>query len=200
MNKTEFFMALNERLSGLPERDLEHSFDYYNEMIDDRVEEGMTEEEAVAALGPIDEIVAQILGETSLFKLLHEKIKPKRKLRTWEIVLLLLGFPLWLPLLIAVAAVAVSAYAVLWSVVVSLCAIDAALFGGGAGVLLWSLMIFAGGNGAAGFLWIGGGLFCLGLAIFGIFACNAATKAALWLGKRMVLGTKALLLGKERAK
>ncbi len=200
MNKTEFFAELKKRLKGLPERDLHHSFEYYGEMIDDRVEDGMTEEEAVAALGSVDKIVVRILEGASLFKLMYTRIKPKRTLRTWEIVLLVLGFPLWLPLLIAVAAVALSVYVVLWSAVVSLYATDAALFGGGAGVALWSLLVFAGGHGAAGSLWLGCGIFSLGLAIFGVFACNIATKGAVWLGKRMVLGTKALLIGKERAK
>ena len=198
MNKIDFFMTLEERLKGLPRSDLEHSFDYYNEMIDDRTEEGMTEEEAVAALGSVDEIVDQILGETSIWRLLYTKVKPKHSLRAWEIVLLVLGLPVWLPLLISAVAVALSVYVALWSVVISLYAVNVSLLAGGVGVVLWSVLLLVRGNGAVGLLWIGGGLLCVGLGIFTLFACKYATKGAVWLGKRMVLGTKALLLGKEK--
>jgi uncharacterized membrane protein len=198
MNKIDFFMTLEERLKGLPQSDLEHSFDYYNEMIDDRTEEGMTEEEAIAALGSVDEIVDQILGETSIWRLLCTKVKPKRSLRIWEIVLLALGLPVWLPLLISAVAVAFSVYVALWSVVISLYVVNVSLLVGGAGGALWSVLFLVRGNGAAGLLWLGGSLFCLGLGIFALFACKYATKGAIWLGKRMVLDTKALLLGKEK--
>ena len=60
MNKAEFLAALRERLSGLPEEDFNRSVDYYTEMIDDRVEDGMSEEEAVACLGSMDEIITQM--------------------------------------------------------------------------------------------------------------------------------------------
>ena len=98
MNKYEFLGRLRERLVGLPPKDIEKSLDYYAEIIADRVEDGMSEEEAVAALGTLDEIVAQILEDTPLPKLVKEKVRPKRALRTWEILLIVLGFPLWLPL------------------------------------------------------------------------------------------------------
>ncbi|MBR4965050.1 MAG: DUF1700 domain-containing protein, partial [Lachnospiraceae bacterium] len=88
MNKAEFLMALRERLSGLPEEDFNKSIDYYTEMIDDRVEDGMSEEDAVACLGSMDEIITQILSEVSLPKLVKEKVKPKRALAVWEIILI----------------------------------------------------------------------------------------------------------------
>ena len=105
MNKYEFLGRLRERLAGLPPKDIEKSLDYYAEIIADRVEDGMSEEEAVAALGTLDEIVAQILEDTPLPKLVKEKVRPKRALRTWEILLIVLGFPLWLPLLITFASI-----------------------------------------------------------------------------------------------
>ena len=50
MNKTEFLNELKDGLSGLPREDVEERLSFYGEMIDDRVEEGMTEEEAVAGI------------------------------------------------------------------------------------------------------------------------------------------------------
>lgn len=57
MNKQEFLMRLREGLSGLPENDIEERLIFYSEMIDDRKEEGLSEEEAVREIGNIDEII-----------------------------------------------------------------------------------------------------------------------------------------------
>ncbi|MBQ2971771.1 MAG: DUF1700 domain-containing protein [Ruminococcus sp.] len=120
MNQCEFICELNRRLSGLPEEDINKSIDYYCELIDDYIEDGKSEEEAVAALGDIDDIVNQIYTDTPLSKIVKAKVKPNRALRAWEIILIVLGSPIWLSIMIAVLAVVFSVYIVLWSVVISL--------------------------------------------------------------------------------
>lgn len=110
MNKQEFLGALKKRLSGLPKNEIEERLAFYGEMIDDRTEDGRTEEEAVAEIGGADEIAAQIIADIPLTRLVKEKIKPKRRLKTWEIVLIVLGSPIWLSLAIAAAAVFFSMY------------------------------------------------------------------------------------------
>ncbi len=61
MNKEQFLAALRARLTGLPREDLERTLQYYREMIDDRIEEGMSEQAAVADVGDPDELAAAIL-------------------------------------------------------------------------------------------------------------------------------------------
>ncbi len=61
MNKAQFLAALRARLTGLPREDLERTLQYYREMIDDRIEEGMSEQAAVADVGDPDELAAAIL-------------------------------------------------------------------------------------------------------------------------------------------
>lgn len=51
MTKQAFLDELNRQASGLGEAERARLVDYYREMIEDRVEEGFPEEEAVAALG-----------------------------------------------------------------------------------------------------------------------------------------------------
>ena len=58
MNKTEFLERLGERLSGLPQEDIDERLGFYGEMIDDRMEENLSEEEAVAQIGSMDDIVS----------------------------------------------------------------------------------------------------------------------------------------------
>ena len=87
MTKQEFMANLRAKLSGLPTQDVEDRLSFYCEMIDDRTEEGLSEEEAVSAIGSVDEVVSQIIADIPLAKIAKEKIKPKRRLWAWEIVL-----------------------------------------------------------------------------------------------------------------
>ena len=193
MTKSEFLAGLRSALAGLPEADIEKSLDFYSEMIDDRVEDGISEEEAVAALGSIEDIKTQILKDIPITKIIKEKVKPKRSFRGWEIAVIIIGFPLWFPLLIAAAAVIFSVYVTLWSVIVALFAADVAFFAAAVAGLLGSLPIFILGNAAAGMLLIGAGLLCAGLGILWFFLCIAVTKAIVWLTKVFI---KSIFIGK----
>ena len=91
MNKQEYLEAIRSRISAMPADDVNRFMDYYSEMIDDRVEDGLSEEEAVADMGSPEAAVEQILEEMPLTKLVKEKIKPKHELKAWEVVLIVLG-------------------------------------------------------------------------------------------------------------
>ena len=60
MTKNEFLLTLQNALSGMPRADLERTVQYYREMIEDRMEEGMSEETAVADVGDPIELAAAI--------------------------------------------------------------------------------------------------------------------------------------------
>ena len=98
MRKREFLEELRSRLSSLPKNEVDDRIDFYDEMIDDMIDEGKTEEEAIEAIGGIDGVMKKIAQDTSIVTIVKEKIKPKRSLRAWEVILLILGFPLWFPL------------------------------------------------------------------------------------------------------
>ena len=51
MTKLKFLLLLNERLSHLPSKEVEERLAFYSEMIEDRMEEGLSEEEAVSEVG-----------------------------------------------------------------------------------------------------------------------------------------------------
>ena len=79
MNKKKFLKELREQLTGLPEKDIEKQISFYGEMIDDRVsEEKITEEEAVLAIGSVEDIASQIIIETPILKLANERIKREK--------------------------------------------------------------------------------------------------------------------------
>ena len=190
MKKNDFLWGLAEGLRGLPPEDLERWVDYYREMIDDRMDEGLSEEEAVADLGSLEQIRDQILTETPLPRLVKESVRPRRKLRAWEILLLVLGSPVWLPLLAAAVIVAASVYLSVWAVLLSLYAADlaVAVTGLAGGVALVQMLMA--GQTAEGILFLGAGLVCIGLAILLFFGFNQLTKGLVWVTKRALLALK----------
>lgn len=190
MCKQAFLDELREHLTGLPQSDVDERIAFYAEMIDDRMEEGLTEKEAVAAIGSVEEVYAQIIEETPFTKLVKERIRIKRKLTVWEIVLLAVGSPIWLALLIAAFAVTLSLYVVLWSVVASLWAVFASLAASALGVLVGGVVILCYGHTLSGLVCIAVSLVCAGLSIFAFFGCKAATKGGGWLTKKMALVLK----------
>ena len=194
MTKKEFLDDLRQRLSGLPTSDVEERLAFYSEMIDDRIEEGLGEEEAVEAIGTVEEIADSIIAEIPLARLAKEKIRSKRKMSVWEITLLVLGSPVWLPLLITVFAVAISLYAVIWSLVATVWAVFASFAACAPAGIAAGVIFAVGGNIASGIAVIGVAIALAGLSIFAFFGSLAATKGVVYWTKRMVLAVKNALL------
>lgn len=199
MTKLQFLLALHDKLAGLPRDEVEERLNFYSEMIEDRMEDGLSEEEAVAAVGSIDEIAAQIAADIPLIKIVKEKVKPKRKRNAWEITLLAVGSPLWVPLLIAVVAVVFSVYVSLWSIVISLWAVFASLVVCAVAGLIMGVAFSVSGNVHAGLMAVAAGFVCAGLSVFLFYGCKVATKGIALLAKIIVLSVKKGLTKKEEA-
>ena len=198
MDKYDFLLALEARLEGLPEADRQASLDFYSEMLDDLVEGGMTETEAVASLGSPETIAEEILLEMPLPKLVKAKMK-KRRLSGLEITLLAVGFPIWLPIGIALLAVVFAIYISLWAVVVSLYAANVAMAACAPTGILAAVVLFASGKPAAALLFLGAGLALAGLSILWFLLCNLTAKGMWKLGKLTLRGIKACFIRKKGA-
>jgi len=199
MNKEQFIIELRRRLVGLPVEDIDRSVEFYSEMIDDRIEEGLDENEAVASLGNIEDIVGQILSDVPLSRIVKEHVKPRRSIGAFEIVLLVLGSPIWLSLLIAAAAIVFSVYVSLWSVIIALWASFAAVIASAAGGLLAGGVLLICSKAASGIAGIAAALVLAGLSILFFYGCRAATKDMIYVSKALWLGIKKAFLGKEKA-
>lgn len=195
MDKETFLARLREGLSGLPRSDAAECLAFYGELIDDRMEDGLSEAEAVAGIGPVEEIVAQTVAEIPISRLVKEKVAAKRKRKAWEIVPLALGAPV----LMAAAAVALSVYAALWAVAVSLWAADAALLGVALAAVVLGPVQFAQGRASSGLALLGAGLVLAGMAILLFFGCKAAARGMLILTQKTARWVKTLFLRKEGA-
>ena len=195
MKKQEFLTELRSKLNGLPKEDIDNRINFYEEMINDRMDDGKTEEEAVADIGSVDDVVRQIANDTPMLRLVAEKAKPKRALRVWEIVLIILGFPLWFPLVITSIVLALVFYLLFWILVIVTYAVEACLVGVSIGGLVAFLAYLIDG-GVVNLVPLGYSLACFGASILFVFACVGATKLTVFLSKKMILRIKTAFIRK----
>lgn len=198
MNKEVFLSELRKKLSGLPQSDIEERVSFYSEMIDDRIDDGMSEEEAVAQIGSVDQVVDTIMSEIPLSRLVKQKVNTKKEMPVWAIVLLVIGFPLWFPLIISVLSVIFSLYLTVWIVVISFYAVDLSF--AFASIVCLAAIFFAliQGEFLVAIAAFGGCLVLGALAVLLFFGCNYMLKGVVFVTGKMLLGIKSMFIGKEK--
>ena len=144
----------------------------------------------------MDEIVNEIAKETPLVKLVKEKVKPKRALKAWEIVLIIVCFPIWFPLALTALILALVAYLLVWILVLVSYSVELALTVSalGAFTAFW-LYLF---NGQVNFITLGASIMCAGAAILLFFGCIGATKITIKLSKNIMTGIKSAFIRKGK--
>ena len=200
MNKQTFLKTLRMKLSYLSSDEINERLAFYEEMIDDRIEEGMTEEEATAAVGSVDKIAEQIMTETPLTKIVAKKVKPQKQLAVWAIVLLVLGAPVWIPLVLSLAATLFSIYIAIWCVLIGLFAFNFGLAVGAVVAIPCAIHFFVVGNAGAGLFMIGAGFILAALAILMFLLNLLISKGIVFLSDKFVLWIKSLFVGKKTEK
>lgn len=119
MKKDEFLSSLERLLRSLKREERNRFLSYYAEMIEDYMEDGCEEEDAVQRIGSPGEIAQEILSD--------RETQPARPTPTWMkigvIVLLILGSPLWGSLVLVaiccalvVVIMVMSAYVIIWCI------------------------------------------------------------------------------------
>lgn len=204
MNKQEFLTALRNRLRDLPEEDIRRALDYYGEILADRIDEGLTEQEAVAALGTLEEIETQIRQDAGPAGESRAPSAPRtpehgnpagRKTNwvknPWFWVAMVLLSPIWIGLLAGLVGLILG----LLGGLLGLYAGVVGLFAGALGCLILpvihgyplEMLVFS----------LGAGLVCLGLGVLMLFAVNAITRGCVKLCKLGIEKWKTLWNGKE---
>ena len=209
MDKYDFLASLKERLRSLPEDDAQKYIEYYSEMIDDRVEEGLSEEDAIREIGTPKEIAEQILGqipETEEKDTAKQEAVPKSSNKAKGdkgnrgalfILLLILGAPLWIPLIIAVFSVIFSVFGAVFSVFISVLAVIFSVAVCGIAGILASPLVFAYSGAGAGLVIIGAGLLFAGGSVFLFRGFRLLVKGFIWFVKKFFTLIKSLFGKKE---
>lgn len=202
MNKEEFLLTLRQKLEAQSVANIDNMIDFYDEMICDRIEDGMSEEEAIASMDSIDKIVSEAVLDKTIPVLVKEKVEKSHKTAKAKgtqglwIALAIIGFPFWFPLAITFGALLFVVYLLIWIFILVLFILLATL-GAGAlgGLVLLPYGVFQGSIGWPGlFLGIGSFLFLGGLVLL-LWKpiCNCAISFGK-LAKKFVLSIKKLFV------
>ena len=194
MTKELFLSELRERLVGLPKEDIDERISFYEEIINDRMDEGKSEEEVIDDLGGVDGVVNEIAQETSLVKLVKHKIKPKRSLKGWEIALLIVCSPIWVPLALTALILCLVAYLLIWVLVIVCYTVELALCVASIGGPIVYFINIASGN--TNVIPLAVGIMSMGGAILLFFGCIGATKGTLKLSKKIITSIKKAFMRK----
>lgn len=167
MTKAEYLRRLRACLEQMPPEEREEQLAYYEELFDDMLEDGMSEEEAALKLGSPESVAETLLTEIPMATLVKNRVKKEGRPKALTIVLLILGAPLWLPLLISFLAVLLALLITLWAVGLSLGvvlpAVGISLLAAGGAALIGYVtlpLLYA-----LGFLIGGGGVLILGVLL-----------------------------------
>ena len=195
MTKADFLQLLERALSQLSEEERRANLEYYSELLDDMLEEGMTEAEATAKLGSPAAIAESILQEMPLSKLVSTRMKPKSGWTPLAIILAVVGSPVWVPLLLAGVAVVAALFVSIWALaavaVVVVLALALAVIAVPVLAVRTAVLTLP-----LGLLLLGGGLVLLGLCVLGglmVELCKLLAQMTVLLARKI----KGLFIRKE---
>jgi len=179
MTKRQFLDELRARLSSLPQLDIEKTIAFYSEMIDDRMDDGLTEEEAVSKMESPAVIANRIISESNYPPVIvnqqPQKQKQKGNYTALWITLAVLGFPIWGSLLLTFICVVLTVYISIWAVIISLFAAAIALAVSAVGCMIAGAVISS--SSVFAFIFsIGAALVCAGISILMFIVSIAAAK------------------------
>ena len=205
MTRADFISSLSARLSSIPEQERKKAVEWYSELIFDRMEEGMSEEDAVSGIGNTDEIAEEIIsqyrqtavavptaGDDTGSSGAAEKAKssPDRGVNTALMIFAVVALsPIWLPLAATALSLALAALVLVWCLVITAGAL--LLSAAAVGVVglvygFWALFVI---NPAYGLLVLGTALIAAGLTLALIpltaVTVKAAVRFSVWSAKKI---------------
>ncbi len=129
---------------------------------------------SVSALLEVEDAIKQSLPTKS------------KALKTTQLILIIIGSPIWLSLVVAAAAIFFAAYAVMWSVIIALWSAEISLTVCSLSGITSAVFFAFNGNIPIGFILFSAGLFCAGASIFLFLGCKGLTKGAFILTKNVI--------------
>ena len=182
MRKADFLAQLRRKLSTLPHSEVEATIEYYSEMIDDYIESGYSQQAAVARLGSVENVAAQVLAGAHAPA--YEAYGVQKTGRSgFATAMLIISSPLWGSLLVAAFAILLALAIVIACITILVPWVLVVAFGASAlGLLIATPIVFFGDGMVVGMMALGAAFVMAALCIF-----------ALWVGIRLTaLGAKGI--------
>lgn len=217
MNRDEFLAALRGEIDSLDLHDRNRFLDYYREMIDDCIENGMPEADAVASMGDVRSIAERILSDIDSNADLNSSVNldmtpdltpsvdpdtDKNKQDPGEgnskkssighdlmVALIVITSVIWIPLIFAAAAVILAVYIVMWSVVLVAYSLSFAFIAATSATIHFAVTSAITGSLGMTIISVGGAFICFGLSILCIILSIKLTK---WTARLAVAFSKSL--------
>lgn len=196
MTKETFLQKLTGRLHQLPPDEVQRQRDYYEELLQDMMEDGMDEAEAVSKLGDPAKIAQDILQDLSLHTLVKTRIRPKQGWNTAAIIGAIVGAPIWLPICLALLASGFAVVVSFWAVIFSFFVVVISLIVSGIFVFFKSFFLFPMGFGI-GLFSLGSGLVLIGVGCLIFVAAYYGSLALIHGSKWIYRKIKGLFIAKE---
>ena len=194
MTKAQFLKELRKHLGFLEEKEIDERISFYSEIIDDKIEDGKTEEEAVESIGLVEDVVIEIAQNTPINKLVKSAAKPKRKITGFEVAMLIIGFPLWFPLLITGLVLCLVFYVLTWVLVLVALAVEISFIAG----FIWGIAAFVMSlkEGNIMLVYLGAALVLFSLSILFVPIIKGSAKLSVLFSKKILLSIKRKLAKK----
>lgn len=199
MSREIFLQTLRRKLAFLPQNEIEERIAFYAEIIDERMADGMSENDAAAAAGSPDEIAQQMMCETPFKKIISENVKSKST-KNWnprKTALILLTIPLWAPLAFALTIFTGAIFFSIWIIAFALMFAAALCLFSFILSIPQSIEFFKEGATAAGIFILGEGLCGTGLAILVLSFSDSIISKTKELSNKLVLKVKSFVAKKE---
>lgn len=95
MNKKGFYQEITKRLNGFSKKEIDDIIEYYDELINEKMDNNYTEEEAIISFGDVDDILRNIKTEVVMKRSNETK---SNTLRNFFIILGVCSSPILIPL------------------------------------------------------------------------------------------------------
>lgn len=151
MDKTDFLIDLQKKLKRYGVKNANDYLDYYSEYLDDLIESGLTDMQAIDRVGGVQKVLLEILSD-------EDVVIPETSKKAMGNLFLALGLPLWGPL---VAALYITVLGLIFALLVCALAFGVA----GVWVLISSLVVVFQMNILYAMFQLGVALMLLGLGV-----------------------------------
>lgn len=204
MCRQEFLYSLNSILCNYPSNEVEKCLEYYNECISDRMENGMSEEEAVADLGDIYSIADNIKMEMPITTLVRQKVVASRdseesipkKRSAPRTVFMIIGIIFALPFIIAFLGIIFAVIVTLLALIPTFFCVTLALGISAVACLVAGIISIVMADSLSLFLYLGASLICASLTILFALITAWVTKGVKKATVGIIKGIKKMLIKK----
>lgn len=198
MTKAEFLSELRARLSSLPEEDIQRATNFYSEAISDRMEDGLSEQEAIFAIGTPEAAAQSVLMDTPLPTLVRAQANETQRrsgisTAVW-IILAIVLFPVWLPVLCVLFGLVIAVYAVLFGLLIAAVASVLGVIVAGIGMIVGGIAFGFTASPFSGLCAVGAALIAIGIGMLLIVPCIYIVKGIVWLIKEVGIAIKGLFV------